>query len=160
MRGRTEQLALSEAGRQFAERLLARHPEWEAFVAAYTPVNENDRTEPGSLWLEVPSPHDPAAPLWAIVQDGEALVGLGHRAAEQIFDWEPGERDGAFESILAFIDDVVRAKVVGAWERHRFLWKSWETCHFRRAADVSVGRYGVIRVSAWPTLPSHEGPGA
>jgi hypothetical protein len=146
---RVDQLPLSGPAREFAGRLLARHPEWEPFVAAYERVHPDDATAPGSLWVEVPSPHDPAAPLWMIVQDGEALVGLGHRAAEALFSWEPDEREAALESVLRFVDDVATARVVGAWERHRFLWRTWETCRFRRAVDAAAERR-VVRISAWP----------
>ena len=147
---RVQHLALSAPVREFAERLLARHPEWEPCVAAYERVHPADTTAPGSLWLEVPSPHDPDAPLWAIVQDGEALVGLGHRAAEAIFTWDPAERAAAVASVLEFVDDVASGAVVGAWQRHRFLWRTWETCQFRRA--TAQGRR-VVRVSAWPADP-------
>ena len=140
---------MNDAARLFAERLLARHPDWEPFLARYERVSAADTTEAGSLWLEVPSPGDPAAPLWAVVQDGEALVGLGHRAAEASYDSAPDEQDIAIDHTLNFIDDVVTAEVVGAWERHRFLWRIWETCRFRRAADVA-GDPSVIRISAWP----------
>ena len=142
-------LALSAAARTFAERLLSRHPDWEPFVSVYQPVNEEDHTPAGSLWMEVPSPGDPAAPLWLIVEEGEALVGLGHRAAEALYPWNPAEQEEVIEDILNFIDDVATAEVVGAWERHRFLWRTWETCHFKRAADV-INNPKFVRVSGWP----------
>ncbi|MGZ3332358.1 MAG: hypothetical protein ACXU9O_15200 [Gemmatimonadaceae bacterium] len=146
---RIQELALSGDARTFAARLLSRHPDWEPFVAVYQPVNDDDDTPQGSLWIEVPSPGDPAAPLWAIVQEGEALVGLGHRAAEALYTWMPAERDEAIEDILNFIDDVAIAEVVGAWERHRFFWHTWETCRFKRAADL-INNPKVVRVSGWP----------
>ena len=144
-----QHLALSTAARTFAERLLLRHPDWEPFITQYTRVHAGDTTAPGSLWMEVPSSGDPAAPLWAFVQEEEVLVGLGHRAAEALFPWEPTEQDEAIDEALNFIDDVATAEVVGAWERHRLLWLTWETCQFRRAADVIQDRK-VVRVSAWP----------
>jgi hypothetical protein len=146
---RVAQLALNDTARSFAERLLARHPEWEPFVAAYTRVAPADATAPGSLSLEVPSPHDASMALWATVEDGEALVALGDFAAEQVFDWEDGERDAAIAAILDFVDDLATGAVVGAWRRHRFLWRTWETCEFRRAAEAAADRR-VVRIWAWP----------
>lgn len=147
--GRVPHLALTDPARAFAERLLARHPDREQLVAPYERVNAADTTEAGSLWVEGPSPGDPAAPLWAIVQGGEALLGLGHRAAEANFDWDHGEQDAAIDGTLDFIDEVAAAEVVGARERHRFLWRTWETCQFRQGADVTGDR-SVVRISAWP----------
>jgi hypothetical protein len=146
---RIEGLGLSAGALAFAERLLSRHPDWESFITLYKPVNDDDHTPPGSLWMEVPSPGDPAAPLWVIVEEGEALVGLGHRAAEALYPWTPAEQDQVIEGVLNFIDDVATAEVVGAWERHRFFWHTWETCHFKRAADVTRNPK-IVRVSGWP----------
>src|SRR5690349_17169143 len=93
---------LSDATREFAERLLDRFPAWEAFIAPYRRVNDKDTTPPGSVWLAVPSPADPSTTLWAIVQDREALVGLGDRAAERLFFWDAEEREDAFRSVISF----------------------------------------------------------
>ena len=146
---RIQHLVLSTGARTFAERLLSRHPDWEPFITQYQRAHTADTTAPGSLSMEVPSPGDPAALLWAIVQQREVLVGLGHRAAEALFVWEPPEQDAGIDEALNFIDDVATAEVVGAWERHRFLWRTWETCQFRRAADVTMDPK-VVRVSGWP----------
>jgi hypothetical protein len=101
--------------------------------------------------LEVPSPSDPAALLWAIVQEREVLVGLGHRGAEALFVWEPAEQDAVIDEVLNFIDDVTTAEVVATRERHRFLWRTWESAYqFRRAADV-IEDPKVVRILAWPT---------
>ena len=150
MSERLARLPLGDAARAFAERLLARHPAWEPYVSAYEPAVPADRTPAGSLWVEVPSPADPEAALWLMLQDGEALVGLGYRAAEATFAWAPDERDDAYRSILALIDDIVCAEVVGVWTRHRFLWRTWESCEFLRAADVPAN---ATRISAWPAAP-------
>lgn len=147
--GHTRPLQLAGAVGEFADRLLARHPNWASYLAPYKPVSAGDATAEGSLWIEIPSPHDPTASLWAIVQPGEVLVGLGHRAAEALFVWQPAEADEIMNRALAFIDDIIAAEVVGAWERHRFLWRTWETCQFRRAADVADDSR-IVRVSAWP----------
>jgi hypothetical protein len=77
------------------------------------------------------------------------VVGLGHGAAEEHFDWDSTDRDTTFEAILALIGDLTTAEVVAVWGRRRFLWWTWETCEFRRAADV-VGDPHIARVSAWP----------
>jgi hypothetical protein len=50
---------------------------------------------------------------------------------------------------MDFVDEVATAEVVGAWRRHRFLWRRWETCQFLRAADAAEDRR-VVRISAWP----------
>jgi hypothetical protein len=100
--------------------------------------------------MEVPSPSDPAALLWAIIQEREVLVGLGHRGAEALFVWEPPEQDAVIDETLNFVDDVTTAEVVGAQERHRFLWRTWESgFQFRRAADV-IEDPKVVRILAWP----------
>ena len=147
--GLAPDLALGATARQFAEMLLARFPEWEAWMTPYARASDADETPSGSLWLDVPSPGDPLVHLWAIVQDGEALVGLGERAGEKLFVWPPEEKDDGLRSVLAFIDDVVTAEEVVAWERTRFLWWKWDTGQFRRAADV-IGDKRVVRVSAFP----------
>jgi hypothetical protein len=152
-------LDLGDAARAFAARLLARHPEWASYVRAYEPVHPGDATPAGSLWLELPSPGDPAATLWLVLQDGEALAGLGDWAAEATFHWEPGEEDAAAAGILAFLDDVVAGRIVGGWRRHRFLWRTWETCQFRDAAEAAADRR-VVRVSAWPPAERRRGGGA
>jgi hypothetical protein len=59
------------------------------------------------------------------------------------------EADEVIEDILNFIDDVAIAEVVGTWEGHRFLWRTWETCRFKRAADL-IHNPKVVRVSGWP----------
>ena len=149
-------LALDDAVRAVAEPLLARRPEWRAFVRVYEPVHAVDQTSPGSLWLELPSPRDPAMPLWLVVQDGEALAGLGDLAAEATFHWERGEEAAAANGIVDFLDGVVAGRIVGGWRRHRFLWRTWETCQFRSAEEAAADRR-VVRVSSWPA-PSGEGP--
>ena len=149
-------LELSDAARAFGERLLARHPEWAPFVRRYERVHPGDATSPGTLELELPSPADPAMPLWLTMEDGEALVGLGHLAAERLFHWEPGESDGAGTAILDLLDAVVAGRVVGAWQRHRFLWRTWETCHFADAAEAAADRR-VVRVSRWPAVDARGG---
>ena len=142
-----QNFVLSAAARTFAERLLLRHPDWEPFVRQYQRAYKDDASPTGRLWLEVPSPGDPTVALWAIVQDREVLVGLGY--TEALFISEPAEREQSIDDALNFIDDIATAEVVRAWERHRFFWRTWESCHLRRAADV-IKDPKVVRVSAWP----------
>ena len=158
-----QHLALSTAARTFAERLLLRHPDWEPFITQYTRVHAGDTTAPGSLWMEVPSSGDPAAPLWAFVQEEEVLVGLGHRAAEALFPWEPTEQDEAIDGALNFIDDVATAEVVGAWERHRLLWLTWERVSSgEQPTSFKTERWSVfppgrqLPVSVAPPLPNER----
>ena len=146
-------MQFSDVGQEFAELVLARHPEWRPFVKPYERMFPEDSWQPGSFWLDMPSPHNAALVLWAIVQaaGGEAEVHLRHHNAERKVDWvaeqmwafRPDEQRDAFAGILAFIEGITTGGIVVVSQRHRFLWSTGESHAFRvaQADDPIVGAF-------------------
>jgi hypothetical protein len=149
--------SLHPDGQAFADALLERFPEWKSYLREYCPRSSTDRTIPGSLELEVSAPSDPALKLWLIVEEGDALLGLGERAAEANFVWDKSNRREAIADVMQFIEDIRSAEVIMVWDRHRFLWKTWESARFCRAADVYDGSRAP-RIIHWlgPTISDHS----
>lgn len=132
----------------FADALLDRFPEWKDYIREYRPQSATDRTTPGSLELEVPAPSDPTLKLWLIVEPHDALLGLGERAAEANFVWDDTDREEVIASVIHMIEDIRSCEIYMVWDRHRFLWKTWETARFRRAVDA-YDRDPSPRIVAW-----------
>ena len=136
----------------FADALVDRFPEWKSLILPYRPRSSTDRTTPGSLELEVSAPSDPTLTLWLVVEPGDALLGLGERAAEANFIWDDTDCVEAITGVIQMIEDIRSAEVCMVWDRHRFLWKTWETARFCRAADAE-GASGNTRIICWLKSP-------
>lgn len=155
-------MEFSETGHAFSELVLARHPEWRAFVKPYQPTFPEDSWQPGSFWLDMLSPRNPSLVLWTIVQaSGKAAeLHLRHRNAEQEIDWvaeqtwdfRPDEQREAFAAILAFIECITTGEIVVVSQRHRFLWRTGESHSFR----VSPALNPNVKVFTWldPDAPA------
>jgi len=144
------------AVREFCTRVAARWPDWRAAVESAEAERTHDEVGPVSVELLLPAVEGPG--LFIEVRAGEALVGLGDRGPERLFIWEdPAELDDALVEVMNLLSDIRSAEVVAAWERHRFLWKTWESAHFARAADA-FDQPRVIRVEAWGRPAAYRKP--
>jgi hypothetical protein len=147
---------LNSGSQVLASELFDRFPEWLPFAEVYEPVDPRDESDPGSLYLRVPSPVPNSRQHLGVHHRGdnfEVFYGDGEPPgpAEALFIYKPRSVREVATAAVDFLAEIVAERILLGRERPpRFLRFLHSQQRFIPREELTAKRKrGLASITSW-----------